>query len=124
MLSVTKLIIKNDLQYRLTDEESKFLNTMEKVEIESIRRNILKNIRDGLLPLDFLEEFLTGLTNEEYKNYLSNEGHGKDVEEQALYLEKIEGKCNQMIINLAQEKSSVSDLLGPNIHETYGIKQN
>lgn len=121
MLNVTKLIIKNDLQYRLSDEEKSFLDTMELDEVRAIRKNILKNIRDGLLPLDILEDALEELKNSEYKYYLNNEGKNLDIEEQALYLEQIEGKCIRMIINLAKQNSTITDLLGPNIHETYGV---
>lgn len=121
MASVARLIIKKDLQYRLTDEEEAFFNDMDEVEKITVRRNILNNIRDGVLPLDVLEDALEELKDSEYRRYLANEGIDRDIEEQTLYLEEIEGKCTRMTINLANENSSVESLLGPNIHETYGV---
>lgn len=126
MLSITKLILKHDLQYELTNEEQRFFDTMEQDEIISIRKNIIKNIRGGMLPIDFLEDVLEELKNSEYKKYLSGRGLGKDVKEQTVYLERIEGNCNRMIINLAKDASKPTDdcgLLGPDIHDTYGIKK-
>jgi len=121
MLNVTKLIIKNDLQYKLSDEEKNFLNTLSINEVQTIRKNIIKNIREGLLPIDVFEDALEELKNTEYKNYMNNEGIGQDVETQTLFLEEIEGKCSRMIINIAKQNSTKEDLLGPNIHDTYGI---
>lgn len=122
MSSITELILKKDLQYKLNNEEKQILNGKTVQELKSIRENILRNIHDGMLPIDFLEDVLTELKETEYKNYLNNEGLGKNIEEQALYLEEIEGNCSRMIINIAKGNSTSDDLLGPNIHETYGQK--
>lgn len=121
MVSITRLIIKNDLQFKLTEEENKFFLSMEESEKKTVRKNVLNNIREGVLPLDILEDALEELKINEYKRYLSEEGLNKDIEEQTLFLEEIEGMCTRMTINLANENSDVENLLGPNIHETYGV---
>lgn len=122
MSSITEIILKKDLEYKLNKKEKEFLNTKNEEDLKSIRENILKNIKDGMLPIDFIEDALIEMKDSEYKNYLSEEGLGKDIEEQALYLEEIEGKCSRMIINLAKGNSTSDNLLGPSIHETYGVK--
>ncbi len=119
-LQVTRLVLKKDLGYSLSDKEQEQIEEMTEEEMILVRNNLLKNIRDHYLALDTLEEYLEDLKEEEYRNYLSSHKNPEEVEMHVEKLAELEGKYTQMIINIANQKSSKEDLLGPSIHETYG----
>lgn len=122
-LKTMRLVLKDDLNYKMTEEEKALYAEMNEEEKKIVRRNLLMNIRNKILSLDVLEEFLEQLKNEEYQRYMMNEGKNCDVETQMEQVEAFENNYSRMVINIACEKSNEEDLLGPSIHETYGIKE-
>lgn len=122
-MKTTRFVLKDDLGYKFTEEEKSLYEEMSDSEKRMVRKNILANIKNKILSLDVLEEFLIELKNEEITRYMNNEGKESDVEEQILKVEELENKYSRMIINFAHGNVNSENLLGPNIHETYGIKE-
>ncbi len=120
-LRTTRLILKHDLGYSMSEEENEWIAMMTEEEIRMIRGNLLKNIRNQILCIDVFEEYLNQLKDEEFQKYMASEGASCDLSCQLEKCAELEGKCNRMIINIAQGMANVESLLGPSIHETYGI---
>lgn len=117
----TRLVVKRDLEYPILEEEQNLLSEMTPDEICMVRKNILNSIRYEDLCIDVFEDYLNDLKDAEYRRYLAQEGASMSVESQMERLAYLEGKCNQMVINIAKGASNVEGLLGPNIHDTYGV---
>lgn len=117
-----EIVLKNDLQYVLNRQEQTVFFKMTDEEVSNVRGSILKSIQNKDLSLDVLEDYLTELKDQEYLRYLTNEGKNVKIEVQMEKLAELEGKCTQMVINIAKGMSSQKNLLGPCIHDTYGIE--
>lgn len=117
----SRLILKHDLGYTFNEEEQKLFSEMDPFEKEIVRGSILNSIKNEDLCIDVFEEYLNDLKAEEYNRYMLTEGAQLDVSEQMEKLAELEGKCTQMVINIAKNRVSREDLLGPTIHDTYGV---
>lgn len=116
------LVLKNDLQYVMNDEEKSFFLKMTSDEIACTRKQILNSIQNKDLSLDVLEDYINYLKDVEYRRYLNQEGRTLTLSMQMEKLTELEGKCTQMIINIAKGMSTCENLLGPSVHDTYGIR--
>ncbi len=116
-----RLILKYDLGYTLDEKEERLFLEMDASERAQVRDAILNSIKEEDLCIDVFEDYLNDLKTEEYNKYLTTEGSYSDIEVQMERLAELEGKCTQMVINIAKNRVSRENLLGPTIHETYGV---
>ncbi len=104
-------ILKNDLSFSFSKEEVPRKESIQDVELENLRKNLLDSIRSHRLAIDVLEERLEELKKQEFCLHLQK-GTSKISELE----EQLDRKCTKLLINLVKGNATVKSLLDPSSH--------